>query len=384
MPLTKRQKGAIGVCAELMGENAGFYYRGLPLDSRVTEADANGRTKLQGGMRHVLEKALANYGLNGFVGESIYDLAARGEISMRIRVPNPVRPHISECERRVLEAAVKVLAPRGGYFYGFREEVGRLADTPNRKTSDIIGTLSRKFNARNIEEAIATAIVSGVIDPKKLFGDQIPKPLSAVTNLWMRTKLEGSTALAPDMVENLTDDEKAVVLELIRRTCLNGGLCGEWWQDVAAVTGKSYSAVLHIVQRIRQRFGTDKTGAILYAASRHLKMPVVVELPPRVDASISKVERIIMLETARILLPAGGIYNNYLRDVSGTVHYAVATLRRANHVVIEKMQTANISQAVTSLIANGVIPVSQLGLDVEKTPALEAIVGAMQRSGYKI
>ena len=112
-------------------------------------------------------------------------------------------------------------------------------------------------------------------------------------------------------------------------------------------------------------------------------MPVVVELPPRVDARISEVERTIMLETARILLPAGGVYKGHLQDVADKVHYTVGTLRNVNREVLKKTRTANIGQAVTLLIAQGVIPACHLKLDVENTPALEAIVSAMQSAGYK-
>ncbi len=367
-----------------MGQNGGLYYKGLPLDSRIIGADGDDGTKLRVNSHDVLERALAQYGLNGSVGESIHELVSRGEISMHIRVPNPIKPNLTERERLVLEATATVLVQRGGYFHGHVNEVSELVGMPNRKTRDVIATLSSKFNARNIEEAVVKAVVWGATDPKELFGDQIPKPLIAVANLWLHTRLKGAMGTAPSYGENLTDAEKDIALELIRRTGLNGGLYWEWWQDVAGVTGKSYNAVAHIIRHMRQRFGTDKVGVILYGVGKHLKRPVVVKLPPRVDINIAEVERTIMLETARILLPAGGIYHNHLKDISNRVHYAVGTLRNVNREVIRKTKTENTGQAVASLIAHGVIPLYQLNLDVKTTPALEAIVTAMGRADYKV
>jgi hypothetical protein len=126
---------------------------------------------------------------------------------------------------------------------------------------------------------------------------------------------------------------------------------------------------------------------MIYAASKLLKREVVVLLPPRVDVEFNELELRVMEESARLLLPSAGYYlpsagynNGFSDDIANRTNIGKSYSHTIRRSIIEKTRTWNLGRAVTYFVAHGLVSIRELNLVPERTPALEAIIRAMNKS----
>ena len=380
MTLTSLQKALVNECARLMGRNGGLAYECLMSDtvarqrpgSRSAIHNRNNST-----MRHVKKK----YGLPfAYNGEVVYVAVRKRDARMRIFVPPPVKPNLDGMELSVLECAAMTLVPRGGFFKGYGTILENSTGLDHNTAHAAIRALTQKFNTPNLELAIVSAFASGILNPVSLFGPQLPIPLIEIMN--SDSFLNASEHPVIGMQGRLlSDDEKMIARELIRIMGINGGLfwgMGNWLGKAALAVGKNQTG-RYPLESMRRKLGISRTGLLLYAVSEILEESVDVKVPLLCGTDFDEVEYRVMLASAITLVKNGGFYNGYRQSISDLCLYNPDYVNRINRRVVIKTGTANLGQAVTYFIAHRLIPVSSLRLDVQRTPALEAIVTAMSK-----
>ncbi len=386
MPLTERQNEYLGVLAELMGQNGGLYYQGLTVDPRVFRVAGNSRhapTYLNSTIRRIGK----SYGMNNSgIGEIAHEAAARGDTDMPIVIPSNTKPQLTPLEQLVLESVARVQLPKGGCFDGYKNEVCELLEIDSMPRLDnALIKIVQKFNADNIEQAMVTALVAGILDPDELFGSELPQSLKNImsSEAYRKAVYTTSTSVYARIGVHLRSDEEKIASEFIKQMGINGGLFWIGWiRDIANKTGKGYNSGLMHMENLRRKFGVHNNGKMLYLASRRIGEPVIAYLPHRAEVNFSEREYGVMLEIARFLLPQGGYYDGFLKDVAKFTYYNPLSVGYIAHGVIEKTGTANLGQAVAYFIAHELIPINSLHLDPRRIPALEAIITAMRDQRY--
>ncbi len=383
MPLTNLQKAVIGECARLMGLNGGLAYKGLMSDIVVRQR-LRGLTTEQKENTKCMRAIMEKYGLSAAsTGEVVQTAISKGDTRMRISVSTVIKPELNGLEFSVLEAAAKVLLPRGGYFAGHYSAMCEATGLDLKSVDNTITALKQKFNVPNLELAVVSAFASGILYPGTLFGKQLPfpQPLLAImsSDSFRKASLYPATGVHR---KRLTEAEKMVARELIKLLGINGGLY--WGRQVllsqsADSIGIPYHATRGTLESMNRRLGFSHLGLILYEASELLGVKVEVKIPPLCQTDFNDTEHLIMLQTAKAVIPSCGFYKGYKQTVIHKLHFSGNYIGEINHQLVEKTGTENLGQAVTYFIAHGLIPVSELKLDVQRTPALEAIVNAMSR-----
>lgn len=380
--LTNREREYVEIYALAMGKNGGLYAPDLLMQSDLSKLEIfrNSPDPLHSLMSTV-KKAGARYGLqNPSVGEIVYEARRRGDIEeIPISFPSTIRPKLTELEVKILEELAKTLIPRGGFFLSYRSKVQNpLGSIDALKAAN--RSINHKFGSDKIEQSIVLAFATGLLNPYKLFGSELPFPLKIImaSEAYRSVAKTQATGL---FARRLTGGEISIAMNLIERIGLNGGL---FWAHMLEATAKTlernYHYVRYTVSVMRRKFGISHTGSMLYAAANLLDEPITVSLPPQTDANIDDFELSVMSELARLILPAGGYYSGFLKAASENAYYHKSYVLHVVDRVVKKTGTANSGQAVTYLIGHGLIPVPSLKLDPSKTPALDAIITAMARN----
>lgn len=272
------------------------------------------------------------------------------------------------------------MVPRGGFFDGYANRVAELAELSPIKAKGHRTHLTAKFNALGIESAIISAFALGILNPSKIFGAELPRPLAVIMGSMSYRKATQQEAVGV-YARTLTEAEKVVAAEFVKLISLNSGLYWSGWEhEVASKVGKTFASVDQTVTRLRQKFGTSNRGEMFYAASRLLEEPMAVRLPHRVEAEFKGLEQDVLLAAAKVLLPAGGYYPGYQDDIADTVHVSKSGMNGINRRIIKKTRAANLGQAVSFSIAYGLITLSQIKIDHAKAPALKAILSAARKA----
>ena len=379
MALTKIQKDLVDSVANLMGQNGGLYYLGLFLDlTRVNyprDNDANWTTLRRVGDRYGLK--------NPSRGEIVYEALRRGDTSMELQMPYAINPQLSDLELQVLMAASRVLLRRAGYFKEYMQEVCKLTGLRETVVGHHLKNLRRKFNIDANEKAIVVALLTRIVNPYRLFGDLPPYALLEIMRSKSFTNSFGIIATGVPQ-GNLNSDEYKVANAFIGQIGLNGGLYWRgWYDDIVILTGKSLNSVENIVVNLSSKFSIHNRGEIFYAVSKLKNEPVSATIPPRVNVDFDEDEQQFVRQAARILLPTAGYYEGWVRDVGEIINYSESSVHLKVEHIVKKTQTKNLGQAITYFIAHNIIS-PELGLHINRTPALEAILNAAARPNQTI